>query len=72
MSHHGATDAELVKDVLADPAPGAEAASIGGAAVARLNAALAALPAKLREPLILTSLQGLSQREAAEALGEAL
>ena len=59
---------EAVEQV-ADTAPGAEAASIGGAAVARLNAALAALPAKLREPLILTSLQGLSQREAAEVLG---
>ena len=59
---------EAVEQV-ADTAPGAEAESIGGAAVARLNAALAALPAKLREPLILTSLQGLSQREAAEVLG---
>jgi len=54
---------------IADAAPGAEAASIGGEAAARLNAAIAALPAKLREPLILTSLQGLSQREAAEVLG---
>ncbi len=52
-----------------DPAPGAEALSIGGEALARLNAAIAALPGKLREPLILTSLQGLSQREAADLLG---
>ena len=52
-----------------DTAPDAEAASIGGEALARLNAAIAALPGKLREPLILTSLQGLSQREAAEVLG---
>ena len=52
-----------------DTAPGAEAASIGGEAVARLNAALQALPAKLREPLVLTALQGLSQREAADVLG---
>ncbi len=52
-----------------DTAPGAEAASIGGQALARLNAAIAALPDKLKQPLILTSLQGLSQREAAEVLG---
>ncbi|HEY5411913.1 MAG TPA: sigma factor-like helix-turn-helix DNA-binding protein, partial [Caulobacteraceae bacterium] len=30
---------------------------------------IAALPRQLREPLILTALQGLSQREAAEVLG---
>ena len=59
---------EAVEQV-ADTTPGAEAASIGGEALRRLNAAIAALPAKLREPLILTSLQGLSQREAAEVLG---
>lgn len=59
---------EAVEQV-ADTAPGAEAASIGGEALRRLNAAIAGLPAKLREPLILTSLQGLSQREAAEVLG---
>ena len=52
-----------------DAAPDAEAASIGGEALARLNAAIADLPGKLREPLILTFLQGLSQREAAEVLG---
>ena len=52
-----------------DTAPGAEAASIGGEALRRLSAALAALPAKLREPLVLTALQGLTQREAAEVLG---
>ena len=52
-----------------DTAPDAEAASIGGEAMARLSAAIAALPGKLREPLILTALQGLSQREAAEVLG---
>ena len=63
----GATP-EAVEQV-ADSGPGAETASIGGEALARLNAAIAALPAKLREPLILTALQGLSQREAAEVLG---
>ena len=52
-----------------DAAPGAEEVQIGGEALGRLNAAIAALPAQLREPLILTALQGLSQREAAEVLG---
>ncbi len=52
-----------------DAAPDAEASSIGGEAVARLNAALRSLPSKLREPLVLTALQGLSQREAADVLG---
>lgn len=52
-----------------DVAPPADAVQIGGEALKRLNAAIAALPGKLREPLILTALQGLSQREAAEILG---
>ena len=52
-----------------DTAPGADAVQIGGEALRRLNAAIAALPRQLREPLILTALQGLSQREAAEVLG---
>ena len=52
-----------------DSAPIADAVQIGGEALKRLNAAIAALPAKLREPLVLTALQGLSQREAADVLG---
>ena len=52
-----------------DAAPTADAVQIGGEALKRLDAAIAALPGKLREPLILTALQGLSQREAAEILG---
>lgn len=54
---------------VADAAPGAETLRIGGEALARLNAAITALPGKLREALVLTSLQGLSQREAAAVLG---
>jgi RNA polymerase sigma-70 factor (ECF subfamily) len=54
---------------VADTTPGAETQRIGGEALARLNAAIAALPGKLREALVLTSLQGLSQREAADVLG---
>ena len=52
-----------------DAAPGAEAASIGGEALRRLNAAIAALPAALREPLVLTAIEGLSHKEAGEMLG---
>ena len=37
--------------------------------LARLEAALQRLPGHLREPLVLTSLQGLSQKEAADVLG---
>ena len=37
-------------------------------ALARLDAAIASLPARLREPLILTVFENLSQREAAEIL----
>lgn len=52
-----------------DPAPGADEAHIAGETLGRLNAALQALPRRLKEPLVLTALQGLSQREAAEVLG---
>lgn len=53
----------------ADERAGAEDQRIAGETLGRLKAALAALPVHLREALILTALQGLSQREAAEVLG---
>ena len=53
----------------ADERAGAEDAQIADETLRRLEAALRALPGHLREPLILTALQGLSQREAAEVLG---
>jgi RNA polymerase sigma factor (sigma-70 family) len=37
--------------------------------LARLDAAIAALPSQLKEPLLLTAFEGLSQQEAADALG---
>lgn len=52
-----------------DPGAGAEEAAIADQTLRRLRAALQDLPAHLREALILTALQGLSQREAAELLG---
>ncbi|MET3667481.1 RNA polymerase sigma factor [Caulobacter sp. 1776] len=53
----------------ADPAPGPEAASLRGEQLARLEMAIARLPDQLKEPLILTYLEGYSQQDAAAALG---
>ena len=54
---------------LADPAAGAEAALIDSERRAALDAAIAALPAKLKEPLILTAFEEMSHQEAARLLG---
>ncbi len=59
---------EAVEEV-PDARAGADTVQIAGETLARLSAALNALPAHLKEPLVLTALQGLSQREAAEVLG---
>lgn len=60
--------AEATEQV-ADPAPRPEESRIAGETLRKLDTALKALPSHLREPLVLTALQGLSQREAAEVLG---
>lgn len=52
-----------------DPAMDAEAQLIARERVAGLDRALAALPAGLKEPLILTAFEGLSQQAAGELLG---
>ena len=52
-----------------DTAAPADAVEIANETLGRLGAALERLPANLKQPLILTALQGLSQREAAELLG---
>lgn len=52
----------------ADPAAGPEGETLRSERLARLEAAIARLPERLKEPLILTSLEGLSQQEAAELL----
>ena len=52
-----------------DPAPSGDAVLLANERRAALEAAIAALPAKLKEPLLLTYFEGLSQQEAAEALG---
>ncbi len=56
-------------DEIADDAPNPEAALASSAEVTRIQQALAALPAALKEPLILCALEGLSQDEAAAVLG---
>jgi len=52
-----------------DPAARPDGAAAANQAVQRLDAAIAALPRQLREPLVLTALEGMSQKEAAELLG---
>ncbi len=52
-----------------DPAAPADSVEIANETLRRLSAALESLPRQLKESLVLTALQGLSQREAAEILG---
>ena len=54
---------------VADPSPGADSAAASRQALARLEAAVASLPRGLKEPLVLTALEGLSHKEAGEILG---
>ena len=52
-----------------DPVAGADDVQIANETLGRLSRALERLPHHLKEPLVLTALQGLSQREAADLLG---
>jgi len=52
-----------------DPAARPDAAAETSETMRKLEAAIASLPAQLREPLILTALEGLSQKEAGDVLG---
>lgn len=65
LSRKGPEETEAV----ADTAAGAEDAIASTAALTALNQAIAALPAALKEPLVLTVLEGLSQKEAGAILG---
>lgn len=52
-----------------DPGGRAEEALIARERTRRLDQAIAALPPQLKEPLLLTAFEGLSQQEAGEILG---
>jgi RNA polymerase sigma factor CnrH len=54
---------------VADPAASADEAISAEQIRHRLDRAIAALPAKLKQPLLLTAFEGFSQEEAARALG---
>lgn len=54
---------------LADGAPNPEATLASDRAVARIRREVLALPERLREPLVLCAIEGLSQEEAAALLG---
>ena len=65
LSRRGPEETEAV----ADPAAGADRTLAAGSALKALDQAIAALPASLKAPLVLTALEGLSQKEAASVLG---
>ena len=52
-----------------DPEPDAEAALLDRERLAQLDRGIARLPTALKEALLLTAIEGLSQQEAAEILG---
>ena len=56
-------------DLLADPGPTPERALAEQELLARLDRAIAALPRGLKEPLLLTVIDGLSQEQAGQLLG---
>jgi RNA polymerase sigma-70 factor (ECF subfamily) len=65
LSKRGPEETEAV----ADPAPDAEQALAADRALKTLGQAIAALPAALKEPLVLTVLEGLSHKDAGALLG---
>ena len=54
---------------IVDPTPNADDALQTSEALRLLDQAIAVLPQALKEPLVLTALEGLSQKEAGEVLG---
>ena len=59
----------MAPETAPDPAAGADQALSTAAALAALERAVAALPAALKEPLVLTVLEGLPQKDAGVLLG---
>jgi RNA polymerase sigma-70 factor (ECF subfamily) len=55
--------------IVDDALPGADSRAGVDQALARLEAAIAELPRQLKEPLVLTMLEGLSHKQAGELLG---
>jgi RNA polymerase sigma-70 factor (ECF subfamily) len=65
LSRRGPEETEAV----ADPAAGADETLGAQAALGALDRAIAGLPPALKEPLVLTILEGLSQKDAGALLG---
>ncbi|TVV74256.1 RNA polymerase sigma factor [Sphingomonas solaris] len=65
----GGDDNRALAEAMPDDAPGADTAAADRQEMARLNTAIAALPATLKETLLLRTVEGLTQAEAAVALG---
>ncbi len=65
LSRRGPEETEQV----ADTAAGAEQTLAASSALKALDHAIASLPPSLKDPLVLTVLEGLSQKEAGEVLG---
>ena len=65
LSRRGPEETEAV----ADPAAGADQTLAASAALSALDKAIAALPGALKEPLVLTVIEGLSHKEAGVLLG---
>lgn len=65
------TRARPIEDAwqVSDPAPTPDRAAEDREALERLERAIAALPASLKAPLLLRTIEGLSQAETAQALG---
>jgi RNA polymerase sigma-70 factor (ECF subfamily) len=68
---HLVTFARPIEEAIdvADPSPDPETALQSARAVCHIRREVQALPARLREPLVLCAIEGMSQDEAAELLG---
>ncbi len=65
----GFAGASETRPEVVDPARPPDAAAASRQALDRLEAAIASLPQGLKEPLVLTALEGLSHKEAGDILG---
>jgi len=65
----GFTGADSESVDLPDASPGPEAQVAAGQELEQLERSLGSLPRSLKEPLLLTALEGLSHQQAAEVLG---